>query len=129
MLPRLEAVVGNAEGATLVPGQLSREKRALSADRNNREFISIAAGTFSAAERFAELKSHHAGRSRMMTSDRLLRFAAECEVMAKFTQNSESRVTWNRIAQRWMRCAELLERQDSERERRRKPARPARLNA
>jgi hypothetical protein len=65
----------------------------------------------------------------MMTSDRLVRFAAECEVMAKFTQSPESKVTWNRIAQRWLRCAELLERQDSEREQRRKSARPTRLSA
>jgi len=65
----------------------------------------------------------------MMTSDRLLRFAAECEVMAKFTQSPESRMTWNTIAQRWLRCAELLERQDIDRERRRRPARAARISA
>jgi hypothetical protein len=65
----------------------------------------------------------------MMTSDRLMRFAAECEVMAKFTQSQESRLTWNRIAQRWLRCAELLEQQDSDRELRRKSPRPTRLSA
>jgi hypothetical protein len=48
----------------------------------------------------------------MMTSDRFLRFAAECEVMAKFTRSRESKIVWNRIAQRWLRCAELLDKQD-----------------
>ena len=58
----------------------------------------------------------------MMTSDRFVRFAAECQVMAKFTSSRENRMAWNQIAQRWLRCAELLDRQDSDARQRRKSA-------
>jgi hypothetical protein len=47
----------------------------------------------------------------MNTSDRFLRFAAECEVMAKFSRSPENRAVWSGLAQRWQRCAELLEHQ------------------
>jgi len=46
----------------------------------------------------------------MNTSEKFLRFAAECEVMAKFTRSAESRATWSRLAERWIRCAEMVER-------------------
>ena len=46
----------------------------------------------------------------MHATDRFLRFAAECEVMAKFTRNPQDKAVWNGIAQRWLRCAELAER-------------------
>jgi hypothetical protein len=46
----------------------------------------------------------------MNTSEKFLRFAAECEVMAKFTRSAESRATWTRLAERWIRCAEMVER-------------------
>jgi hypothetical protein len=49
-------------------------------------------------------------RSPMSTSEKFLRFAAECEVMAKFTRSAESRATWSRLAERWIRCAEMVER-------------------
>ena len=49
----------------------------------------------------------------MNTADRFLRFAAECEVMAKFSRSRESRTVWNGLAQRWQRCAELMEQQYS----------------
>ena len=45
----------------------------------------------------------------MNTSEKFLRFAAECEVMAKFTRSAESRATWSRLAERWIRCAEMVE--------------------
>jgi len=45
----------------------------------------------------------------MHATDRFLRFAAECEAMAKFTRNPENKAVWNGLAQRWLRCAELLE--------------------
>jgi hypothetical protein len=45
----------------------------------------------------------------MHTSDRFLRFAAECEVMAKFTRSPENRAIWNGMAKRWIRCAELVD--------------------
>ncbi len=49
----------------------------------------------------------------MNTSDRFLRFAAECEVMAKFSRSRQNRAVWNGLAQRWLRCAELMDHQDS----------------
>jgi hypothetical protein len=45
----------------------------------------------------------------MDTTDQFLRFAAECEVMAKFTRSAENRAVWTGLAQRWLRCAELME--------------------
>jgi hypothetical protein len=39
----------------------------------------------------------------MNTSDRFLRFAAECEVMAKFSRTPENRTVWSGLAQRWTR--------------------------
>jgi hypothetical protein len=50
----------------------------------------------------------------MNTSDRFLRFAAECEVMAKFSRTPENRAVWSGLAKRWIRCAKLMDRQDSE---------------
>ena len=46
----------------------------------------------------------------MNTSDRFLRFAAECEVMAKFSRTPENRAVWNGLAERWAlpAFAELL---------------------
>jgi hypothetical protein len=49
----------------------------------------------------------------MNASERFLKFAAECESMAKFTTSAENRSTWHRLAERWIRCAELSERQNS----------------
>jgi hypothetical protein len=45
----------------------------------------------------------------MHTTDRFLRFAAECEVMAKFTRNPEDKDVWAGLARRWLRCAELMD--------------------
>ncbi len=47
----------------------------------------------------------------MNPSEEFLRHAAECEFMAKFTHDPESRATWNHMAQRWVRCAELFTKQ------------------
>jgi hypothetical protein len=49
----------------------------------------------------------------MDTSDRFLRFAAECEVMAKFTRSRENKEVWNGLAQRWLKCAELMGQENS----------------
>jgi hypothetical protein len=49
----------------------------------------------------------------MEASDKFLRFAAECESMAKFTRSAESRATWSGLAERWIRCAQLVERQSA----------------
>jgi len=49
----------------------------------------------------------------MHTSDRFLRFAAECQVMAKLTRNVENKVVWRGLAERWIRCAELVDQHES----------------
>lgn len=33
--------------------------------------------------------------------------AAECERMAKFTRDPDSKFTWRRMAARWQRCAKV----------------------
>jgi hypothetical protein len=45
----------------------------------------------------------------MDPSERFLRFAAECELMAKFTHSPENKTVWTRMAERWVRCARLYE--------------------
>ena len=49
----------------------------------------------------------------MNASERFLKFAAECELMAKFTPSPENEMVWHGMAERWIRCAELSERQHS----------------
>ena len=49
----------------------------------------------------------------MDTSERFLRFAAECELMAKAARDRENKTVWRSIAQRWIWCAELVERQNA----------------
>jgi hypothetical protein len=46
-------------------------------------------------------------------TDEFLRHAAECEQMAKFTRDTASVATWNRMAERWRRCAEIFASQNS----------------
>jgi hypothetical protein len=45
----------------------------------------------------------------MDPSEKFLRFAAECEVMAKFTRSRENKAVWTRMAERWVRCAQLYD--------------------
>ena len=40
-------------------------------------------------------------------ADDFLRFAAECEQMARRTSDREGKFAWRQLAQRWQRCAEL----------------------
>ncbi len=49
----------------------------------------------------------------MNTSEKFLRFAAECEFMADLTRNTENRTVWKAMAKRWLRCAELLDNQSA----------------
>lgn len=42
----------------------------------------------------------------MNPSEEFLRHAADCEQMAKFTRDPQSRATWQRMAERWLTCAE-----------------------
>jgi hypothetical protein len=49
----------------------------------------------------------------MNASEKFVRFAAECERMAKFTHTAENKAAWIRMAERWLRCAELYDRETS----------------
>ena len=49
----------------------------------------------------------------MNTSEKFVKFAAECEFMAKFSHIPENKALWKRMAERWLRCAELYDRQSS----------------
>jgi hypothetical protein len=49
-----------------------------------------------------------------MIVEKFQRFAAECTAMANRTQNPEDREVWTGLAQRWLRCAALAEREESE---------------
>jgi hypothetical protein len=49
----------------------------------------------------------------MDPSEKFLRFAAECELMAKFTHSPENRTVWTRMAERWVRCARLYDRESA----------------
>ena len=49
----------------------------------------------------------------MNTSERFLRFATECEFMAKFTRDPENKTLWRQMAERWLRIADLFERQNT----------------
>jgi hypothetical protein len=56
-----------------------------------------------------------------MSVEDFQRFAAECETMANSTQNPEDKEVWIGLAQRWLRCAALMEREETDvRARRRK---------
>jgi hypothetical protein len=48
----------------------------------------------------------------MEPSEKFLRFAAECELMAKFTRSPENKTIWTRMAERWLRCARLYDREN-----------------
>jgi hypothetical protein len=42
----------------------------------------------------------------MNPSEEFLRHAADCVQMAKFTRDPQSKATWQRMAERWVSCAE-----------------------
>jgi hypothetical protein len=42
----------------------------------------------------------------MNPSEEFLRHAADCQQMAKFSRDAASKETWNRMAERWLSCAE-----------------------
>jgi hypothetical protein len=44
----------------------------------------------------------------MYPSEKFRKFAAECQAMAKLARSPESKAAWNRLAARWIRCAELV---------------------
>jgi hypothetical protein len=46
----------------------------------------------------------------MNPSEEFRRHAAECQQMAKSTRDPASKATWSRMAERWLRCAEVFQR-------------------
>ena len=44
--------------------------------------------------------------------DEFLKHAAECQQMAKATRDPASKMTWNRMAERWPQCAERAKSQN-----------------
>jgi hypothetical protein len=48
----------------------------------------------------------------MVPREEFLRHATECESMAKFSRDPENKKIWRRMAERWIRCAELAQKQD-----------------
>jgi hypothetical protein len=47
----------------------------------------------------------------MNPAEKFLRHAAECEQMARTMRDPESKAVWRRMAERWVRCAELARQQ------------------
>src|SRR5262249_468019 len=45
----------------------------------------------------------------MVTSEVFIRHAAECEYMGKRSRDRKDKELWRRMAERWIRCAELAE--------------------
>ena len=45
----------------------------------------------------------------MYTAERFLKFAAECQSMAKISPSREGKATWNGLAQRWVKFAEQFD--------------------
>jgi hypothetical protein len=49
----------------------------------------------------------------MHAADRFLKFATECNAMAKLSPTRENKRVWNGLAQRWPACAKLIENLDN----------------
>jgi hypothetical protein len=47
----------------------------------------------------------------MNPSEEFLRHAADCQRMAKFTRDPQSRATWSRMAERWIHCAKRFDKE------------------
>jgi hypothetical protein len=45
----------------------------------------------------------------MSAAEKFRKFASECRAMAEFARSRESKATWDGLAARWVRCAELTE--------------------
>lgn len=55
-----------------------------------------------------------------MGAEHLRRFAAECEAVAHETRNPREKEVWRGLAERWLRCAALLEQEETDLRARRK---------
>ena len=49
----------------------------------------------------------------MVPREEFIRHAAACESIAKFSRDPENKRLWRRMAERWIRCPELAQEQDS----------------
>jgi hypothetical protein len=47
----------------------------------------------------------------MNTAQKFLRFAAQCDVMAQSSRDLENKTVWSEMAERWLRCAALVDRE------------------
>src|SRR5690242_10808520 len=47
-------------------------------------------------------------------ADRFLKFATECQAMAKSSREHENKRVWNGLAERWLRCAKWVEQLDTD---------------
>jgi len=54
------------------------------------------------------------GRKPLMSVGQLRRFASECEAMANGTRDPRDKQVWRGLAERWLRCAALIERDESD---------------
>ena len=55
-----------------------------------------------------------------MSVEHFHRFAAECEAMADGTRNQKDKEVWMGLAQRWLKCAALMEQEETDVRARRK---------
>lgn len=58
-----------------------------------------------------------------MSVEHFQRFAAECQAMANGTRNPKDKEVWMGLAERWMKCAALMEQEESDVRSRRKRVR------
>jgi hypothetical protein len=49
--------------------------------------------------------------SPMHPSEEFLKHAAECKRMARFAREPQDKVTWRKMSERWLRCAEWSEKE------------------
>jgi hypothetical protein len=49
-----------------------------------------------------------------MSVQHFQRFAAECEAMSCTTRDPKDKESWIRLAERWLRCAALMEREEAD---------------
>jgi hypothetical protein len=47
----------------------------------------------------------------MHPSEEFLKHAAECKRMARFAREPQDKVTWKRMSERWLRCAEWFKKE------------------
>ena len=82
-----------------VPAPCGR-RTGLAIQRAPRAFFHVRPEPFKGTGVPVERISDKARGPPMSASERLLRFAAECEVMAKFTPSPENKIAWRRMAER-----------------------------